>query len=195
MPSAASDGASWRPRGRKEGRAGAAQSAAELGFCPAVADLYHAHYRSLFRLAALLTGDSRTSEAVVVDSFTALHRPRKPMSACDGSLPQLRRLVVARSRRVVPHRRPAGGGQPPAAPARPDRAGGRRQAPRFEDSAVVQALRALPAGQREAVVLTLYLDLTDEEAAAAMCVSRAALRRYLAAAMAALRAALPGTAG
>ena len=59
---------------------------------------------------------------------------------------------------------------------------------------MVQALRALPAGQREAVVLTLYLDLTDEEAAAAMCVSRAALRRYLAAAMAALRAALPGTA-
>ncbi len=55
---------------------------------------------------------------------------------------------------------------------------------------MILALCALPASQREAIVLTLYLDLTDEQAAAAMRVSRSALRRSLAAAGGALRAAL-----
>ncbi len=53
------------------------------------------------------------------------------------------------------------------------------------------ALQALPAAQREAVVLTLYLDLGEQDAAAAMRVSPAALRRHLAQARAALQAALP----
>jgi hypothetical protein len=42
--------------------------------CPALADLYHAHYRSLCRLAALLTGDTRTAETV----RTVLSRQRDP---------------------------------------------------------------------------------------------------------------------
>ena len=56
---------------------------------------------------------------------------------------------------------------------------------------MVLALRALSAGQREAVVLKFYLDLTDEQAAAAMRLSQATLRRHLAAAQAALRGVLP----
>jgi DNA-directed RNA polymerase specialized sigma24 family protein len=71
------------------------------------------------------------------------------------------------------------------------RAGSQRDSLRFENSAVVLALRALSACQREAVVLKLYLDLTDEQAAAAMRLSQAALRRHLAAAQAALRGVLP----
>jgi DNA-directed RNA polymerase specialized sigma24 family protein len=71
------------------------------------------------------------------------------------------------------------------------RVGSQRDSLRFENSAVVLALRTLSAGQREAVVLKLYLDLTDEQAAAAMRLSQAALRRHLAAAQAALRGVLP----
>jgi len=41
------------------------------------------------------------------------------------------------------------------------------------------------------VVLTLYLDLTEEQAAAAMRVGQNALRRHLAAGKAALRTLLP----
>jgi DNA-directed RNA polymerase specialized sigma24 family protein len=62
--------------------------------------------------------------------------------------------------------------------------------PPFRNSAVVRALGALPPAQREAVVLTRYLDLTDEQAAEAMRVSQAALRRHLAAGKAALREVL-----
>jgi DNA-directed RNA polymerase specialized sigma24 family protein len=73
----------------------------------------------------------------------------------------------------------------------PGSADRRSRVPPFESSAVVLALAALPPAQREAVVLTLYLGLTEEQAAAAMRVSHAALRRHLAAARTALRAVLP----
>jgi DNA-directed RNA polymerase specialized sigma24 family protein len=132
-----------------------------------------------------------TAPAVVLDSFAAMQHPSKPSHAADGGLSYLHRQVVARARRAVRHHRLAGGGQAPAPAGMPGRAGSPPQAPRFESDAVVRALRALPAGQREAIVLTLYLDLTDEQAAAAMRVSLTALRRYPAAARTALRVALP----
>ena len=52
------------------------------------------------------------------------------------------------------------------------------------------AIRALPRRQREAVVLRLYLDLTERQAAAAMGVTTGALREHASRAMAALRPVL-----
>ena len=177
-----------RTRWRKRGQAGATESSAEQDGCAALADLYRTHYRSLIRLAALLTGDTSTAEAVVVDSFVALDRTRRGLRTPGDALPYLRRQVVARSRPAARHR-PAGGDQSRVVarmPGYPDPA----QTPSFERSAVVQALAALPPAQREAVVLTHYLDLTDEQAAAAMRVSQAAVRRHLGAAKTALHAVL-----
>ena len=188
-PGPASEGAVPRPRWRRKGQAGAAPGSAMRQACPALADLYDTHHRSLIRLAALLTGDRDAAEQVVEDSFVALDRTRKTLRACDDVLPYLRRLVVDRSRSAARQHRPAGGARSPACGGR-DHTAGARQEPRFENSAVVRALRALPAAQREAVVLTRYLDLTEEQAAAAMRVSEAALRRSLAAARSALRGVL-----
>ena len=181
---------------------GAAESGAEQDARPTLADVYRTHYPTLFRLAALLTGDTGTAEAVVLDSFAHL-RPRRTLRTREGALRCLRRQVVTRSRQAAHRRRaggrrgtPAGGGRgTPAAGGNAggglsSRAGSQRDSLRFEDSAVVLALRALSAGQREAVVLKLYLDLTDEQAAAAMRLSPAALRRHLAAARTALRGVL-----
>ena len=199
---------------------GAAESGAEQDARTALADVYRTYYQTLFRVAALLTGDTRTAEAVVLDSFAHL-RPRKTLRTREGALRCLRRQVVTRSRRAV-HRRLADGGRGTPAGGRrgtpaggagmqagggtgtqaggamgtpvvglPGRAGSQRDSLRFENSAVVLALRALSAGQREAVVLKFYLDLTDEQAAAAMRLSRTALRRHLAAARAALCGVLP----
>ena len=53
------------------------------------------------------------------------------------------------------------------------------------------ALRGLLTGQREAIVLTVFGDLSPGQATAAMRVSRASLRRRLAEARSALRAVLP----
>jgi DNA-directed RNA polymerase specialized sigma24 family protein len=188
-PGPAPGGTGPGSRQRRQGAAEAAPRGGEQEACPDLAHLYHTHHRSLIRLAALLTGDTGTAETVVVDSFVALNRTRKSLRTWDDALPYLRRLVVARSRSAARRHRPAGG--EPAAPAeRGDREGGPRQPPPFEDAAIVRALRALPSAQREAAVLRLYLDLDDEQAAAAMRVSQAALRRHLAAARTALSRAL-----
>jgi DNA-directed RNA polymerase specialized sigma24 family protein len=192
---------------------GAAESGAGQDAHPTLADVYRTDYQTLFRLAALLTGDTGTAEAVVLDSFADL-RPRKNLQTREGALRCLRRQVVTRSRRAAHRRRahggrgtpagggtgapagggtgaPAGGGTWAPVAGLSGRAGSQRDSLRFENSAVVLALRTLSAGQREAVVLKLYLDLTDEQAAAAMRLSQAALRRHLAAAQAALRGVLP----
>jgi DNA-directed RNA polymerase specialized sigma24 family protein len=184
---------------------GAAESGAEQDARTTLADVYRMYYQTLFRVAALLTGDIRTAETVVLDSFAHL-RPRRTLRTREGALRCLRRQVVTRSRRAA-HRRRAGGGRGTPAGGRrgtpagggmgtpvvglSGRAGSQRDSLRFENSAVVLALRALSAGQREAVVLKFYLDLTDEQAAAAMCLSQAALRRHLAVARAALCGLLP----
>jgi len=178
------------PRNRGAGRNGV--PAAREDIWGSLPELYHKQYRSLFRLAVLLTGDRDAAEAVVVDSFAAWCRLRKRPQAEDGALPYLRRQLVARSRRSRHHhswdgnRRPRRKGTGPPGCTRT-----LHQAPRPETSAVTLALRRLPTGQREAIVLTFYLDLNAEQAAAAMRVSPATLRRHLAKATSALRAALP----
>ena len=55
---------------------------------------------------------------------------------------------------------------------------------------MVAALRRLPGQQREAIVLRYYADLSEAEAAAAMGISRGAVKSHAARGMAALRADL-----
>ena len=61
---------------------------------------------------------------------------------------------------------------------------------RLEQSAVVEALRRLPGRQREAIVLRYYADFTEAEVAAAMGISRGAVKSHTARARSALRADL-----
>jgi DNA-directed RNA polymerase specialized sigma24 family protein len=186
-PAPCGPAASSRRRGGERKGAPATQSA----ICPALSDSYHAHYQSLFRLAVLLTGDADAAEAVVLDSFAAVYRPRKRPLAEDDALPYLRRLVVARSRLARHHHLWNGSRQPPAGAGLPGCTGTPHEAPRSESWAVTFALRRLPTGQREAIALTLYLDLSPEQAAAAMRVSLATLRCRLAEARSTLRTILP----
>ena len=60
----------------------------------------------------------------------------------------------------------------------------------LERSHVVAALRKLPDRQREAIVLRYYADLSQAEIAAAMGISRGAVKAHTARGMAALRAAM-----
>jgi len=82
---------------------------------PALSDLHHAQYQSLFRLAVLLRGNADTAERVVPDSFAASYRPRKRPQTEGRRLPHLLRPLVARSRLARHHlwdgsRRPRPGG-------------------------------------------------------------------------------------
>jgi RNA polymerase sigma factor (sigma-70 family) len=62
--------------------------------------------------------------------------------------------------------------------------------PSLEYQALMSALRKQPVRQREVIVLRPYADLPEAQIAAAMGISRAAVKSHTAKASASLRAAL-----
>jgi DNA-directed RNA polymerase specialized sigma24 family protein len=166
-----------------------AYGAQEPGGRQALARLYADHYQTLVRVAALLTGDERCADDVVVDSFAALWSAGLA-DAGDRALSYLRQQVVLRSRRVTlqAHARDRAAHRP-AHNAQPGWDGHGRGSParEFGGLPAVLGLMTLRPAEREAVVLTTYLDLPEQQAAAAAGVRPAALRRYLASATEVLR--------
>ena len=151
----------------------------------AVMELYAEHYRSLVRLAALLVRDTPAAEEVVQDAFVAMHGEWPRLRDADKALAYLRQSVVNRSRSVLRHRAVV---SPSLQQGPPDRPGAAHDAPvRLERRSVVAAL---PDRQREAIVLRYYADLSEEEIAAAMGISRGAVKSHTMRGMSALRAAL-----
>ena len=170
----------------------------------AVTAMYGTHYRDLVRLAVLLAGDLRTAEEIVQDSFAAMHQAWRRLRNQDAALSFLHRSVVARSRSAAPRAAlavapryqtggPTGTGAPsaaggPSAAAGPSAAGEPLGAAgATEPAGVIAALQGLPVMQREALALRLYLDLRDDQIAAAMRVSHATARGHVAGGLAALR--------
>jgi RNA polymerase sigma-70 factor (sigma-E family) len=154
----------------------------------AVTVLYAAHYRSLVRLSALLLRDVATAEEVVQDSFVAMHDGWRRLRDNDKALSYLRQSVVNRSRSVLRHRVVVDKNAPKPAPDMPSAEQGAMTL--FERSAVVTALRTLPARQREALVLRFYGDLSEAQIAATMGISKGAVKSHTARAMTALRSVL-----
>ena len=154
----------------------------------AVEELYSMHYRSLVRLAAILVRDSPTAEEVVQDAFVAMHGGWQRLKDTEKALAYLRQAVVNRSRSVLRHRMVVEKNLQNAPPDMPSAEHGAFVL--LERSAVVAALRDLPGRQREAIVLRYYADLSEADIAAAMRISRGAVKSHTARGMAALRAAL-----
>jgi RNA polymerase sigma-70 factor (sigma-E family) len=154
----------------------------------AVTELYSLHYRALVRLAALLVRDTPTAEEVVQDSFVAMHGGWQRLRDAEKALAYLRQAVVNRSRSVLRHRTVVDKNLQKAPPDMPSAEHGALVL--LERSAVVAALRELPDRQREAIVLRYYADLSEAEIAAAMKISRGAVKSHTARGMTALRTAL-----
>jgi DNA-directed RNA polymerase specialized sigma24 family protein len=141
--------------------------------------LYQAHYCSLVRLAALLTGDPVLAEKVAADALVALVTCSPPRQVAERALFHLRQQVVVRSRRAARSRSALRRGE------------SRLPAAGWQTSPVVRVLESLSACQREAVVLRHYLDLGEPETAALMGTSQRAVRRFHATAKNALQAIAP----
>src|SRR5215468_3345164 len=154
----------------------------------AVTVLYAAHYRSLVRLAALLLRDVATAEEVVQDSFVAMHDGWRRLRDNDKALSYLRQSVVNRSRSVLRHRVVVDRNAPKPPPDMPSAEHGAITL--IERSSVVAALSSLPDRQREVVVLRFYGDLSEAQIAAAMGITRGAVKSHTSRAMAALRSVL-----
>jgi RNA polymerase sigma-70 factor (sigma-E family) len=154
----------------------------------AVIQLYSMHYSSLVRLAAMLVRDTQTAEEVVQDAFIAVHDGWDRLRDAEKALAYMRQAVVNRSRSVLRHRLVVEKNQQKPPPDMPSAEHGALAL--LERSAVVAALRDLPERQREAIVLRYYADLSEADIAAAMKISRGAVKSHTSRGMAALRAAL-----
>lgn len=155
----------------------------------AVTALYAMHYRSLVRLAALLVPDLATAEEIVQDSFVAVHSVWRTMPDDDVALGYLRRSVIDRSR-SLPRRHLTSG--PTAARSAPDTpVSGQQAGISPGSSAFVSALWALPARQREVLVLRYFADLSEPQIASATGISKGAVRNHIAQAVSALQGELP----
>ena len=159
------------------------------GAAAAVTALYAEHALGLVRLAVVLTGDRGAAEDIVQDAFLGLYRrwdqpgrhrraARVPAGQRGERLPDRAAPPLAAPARW-PRRRGRGRRRGrPATAARPALA----ESPEArallgdEQRAVAAALRKLPRRQREAVVLRYYLDLSEEETAQAMGVSRGTVK-------------------
>jgi RNA polymerase sigma factor (sigma-70 family) len=156
----------------------------------AITSLYHAYYRSLVQLAALLVTDVAIAEDIVQESFAAVYvvwytlpdTDTDTDMGTDAALSYLRRSVILRSRSAP--RFPVAGETAPRPGDSP------QAALRLPDSAVMAALRALPARQREVMVLQYFAELSEAEIASATGMSSAAVRSYAARAMLSLHAGL-----
>jgi RNA polymerase sigma factor (sigma-70 family) len=129
--------------------------------------------------------DVTTAEDVVQDSFVAMHTAWRRLRDGDRALAHLRQLLVNRSRSVRRHCAMVGRNASQPGSGLPGAE--LRALPSPEHAAVVRALPALPARQREALALQYYGNLSQAQAASAMRVSQGAVKRHVAGAIAALR--------
>jgi RNA polymerase sigma-70 factor (sigma-E family) len=157
-----------------------------------VAALYQAHALALVKLAVLMTGDQPTAEDVVQDAFLGLYRRWQSLHDTDKALGYLRSSVLNGCRTIhrVRYRRQSITLDPPGLADSAEAEAMLGESHRE----VLAALRRLPPRQREAVVLRYYLDMTEDQAAAAMGVSRGTVKSATSRGLAALGRQLKGEA-
>ena len=146
--------------------------------------LYTQHYGSLVRLASLLLRDPAASEDIVQEAYIKVALSRS-LRDPDKALAYLRQTVVNLSRSALRRKLVARRHAPVLLEESVESAadGAMR---RIEGERVRTALAALPARQREAVVLRYYGDLSEAQIAEAMGVSNGAVKSYCSRGLAAL---------
>ena len=123
-----------------------------------------------------MLGDQAAAEDVVQDSFLGLYRRWPSLDDHDRAVGYLRASVLNGCRNA--HRGRARRDRALAFAGRPADIVSAEESALIGEAnrEVMAALRALPARQREAVVLRYYLDLSEDETALAMRVSRGTVK-------------------
>ena len=157
-----------------------------------VTSLYQAHALSLARLALVMLGDAAAAEDVVQDAFLGLYRRWDRLADPAAAQSYLRTSVLNGCRTALRRRArhgvlSAGADAQAAVLAEPSLESAEATVTRGEEHrAVLAAIRRLPARQREALVLRYYLDLTEDQTAEAMRVSRGTVKSATSRAVAAV---------
>jgi RNA polymerase sigma-70 factor (sigma-E family) len=148
-----------------------------------VTALYQAHAIGLIRLAIVMLGDRAAAEDVVQDAFLGLYRHWIRLDDQANALAYVRSAVLNRCRNALRQR-----GRPErrVTAAVPGESAEALVLVGEEHQRVLTAIRALPGRQREALVLRFYLDMSEEETARAMGISRGTVKSTTSRAVAAL---------
>jgi RNA polymerase sigma factor (sigma-70 family) len=134
-------------------------------------------------MATLLVNDVVVAEEIVEAAFIAMHAARRRRRNSDRALSYLQRAVVRRARaRRAAGPDPSGQRLGPAKTGEPEITS--------SDALLLAALHALPARQREALILRYYAGLPDTEIAFVMGVPPRSATRHIERGAACLRAAL-----
>ncbi len=154
----------------------------------AVGALYAAHWRRFVALATSLMGESASAEEVVADAFVTLHRRWDRLADKGSAVAYLRTSVVNGARDVLKHRVVADRRRPLPDPA-PD--GPEEHAVRAsEHRSVLSALDGLPTRQREVLVLRYQGEMSEQDIADVLGISRGAVKTHAHRGLAALREAM-----
>jgi RNA polymerase sigma-70 factor (sigma-E family) len=149
-----------------------------------VTALYKAHALSLTRLAYIMLGDRPAAEDVVQEAFLGLYKRWGHLRDRDSAPGYLRASVLNGCRVALRSRTRRN--DPTAIHALPWESAEATALVGEEHRHLLQAIRALPPRQREALVLRYYLDLSEEETARSMGIRRGTVKSATSRALAAL---------
>jgi RNA polymerase sigma-70 factor (sigma-E family) len=153
-----------------------------------VSALYRTHWTPMVRLAALLTRDASVAEEIVQDAFVRLHQRWSSLHDVGAAAGYLRTSVVNAARSAVRHQVVVERLRPLPDPPIDDPEQVAVRAAR--DAEVMAAVHALPVRQREVLVLRYFGDLSEQEIAQALGISRGSVKSHAHRGLSALRGVL-----
>ena len=152
-----------------------------------VTALYDAHAVPMIRIALLMLGDRAAAEDVVQDAFFGLYRRWGRLSDQANAVTYVRSAVLNGCRDALKRRARRERRDRAAAPSWQDVRSAEASALIGEDHRrILIAVRRLPGRQREALVCRYYLDMSEEETARAMGISRGTVKSATSRAVAAI---------
>jgi RNA polymerase sigma-70 factor (sigma-E family) len=151
-----------------------AETRRSSGAADALTALYAEHALGLVRLAVVLVGDRASAEDIVQDAFLGLYRRWDRLADTSHPLAYVRVSVLNGCRTTL--RRQSRWRLTSSFSEAPAESAETRALLSEEQRAVALALRRLPQRQREALVLRYYLDLSEEETATTMGISRGTVK-------------------
>ncbi len=149
--------------------------------------LYDAHAISMIRIALIMLGDRAAAEDVVQDAFFGLYRRWSKLSDPANALTYVRSAVLNGCRDTLKRQARRDRRDRAAARSWQDVDSAEALALIGEDQRrILVAVRQLPGRQREALVCRFYLDMSEEETARAMGISRGTVKSATSRAVAAI---------
>jgi RNA polymerase sigma-70 factor (sigma-E family) len=142
-----------------------------------MAELHRAHYQSLVASAGLYLGVLADAEDAVQGAFVEVWDRWERIRTPDKALLYLRRAVFNTAKSQLRHRQVVDR-HPPVATG-PAASSEECVIARLTDERVVSAVRSLPGGQRDCLVLRLGLDLSEKETARVLKVSVGTVKKQL----------------